>query len=142
MLAGGCGYSFSIAPPRSFVELEDQDYMYALRATSADGLVIAVREIKNDPYGDLQFWVQAVTNELRLGQGYALEEQTETRAASGETGTLLKFGRDDGAQVYRYWVALFADDDHVWVVEAGGREDLFLAEQGAIEQAIESFAIE
>ena len=137
-----CGYAFEITPPSSFIELEDQDPTYALRATSAEGLVLGVRELDNDPYGGMEFWVTAVSNELRYSQGYSLLDTTEVRAATGELGTLLEFGRDDATGSFLYSAALFVSDDYIWVIELGGEEDLYQANRTALEQALSSFQID
>lgn len=137
-----CGYAFEITPPSSFLELEDQDPTYALRATSAEGLVLAVRELDNDPYGGMAFWETAVSNELRYTQGYSLLDTTEVRAASGELGTLLEFGRDDATGSYLYSIALFVNDDYIWVVEIGGDEELYQTNRAALDQSLSSFRVD
>src|ERR1044071_1392761 len=59
-----------VATPTNFVVLED-DEAYTWRAVSADGIVLGVREIDNEPQGSLRFWVQAIRNKLRVLGGYA-----------------------------------------------------------------------
>src|SRR5262245_41787981 len=78
----GCGHDFHAATPRGFVELDDQE-RYDYRATSADGLVIGVRELANEPRGELDFWARAIENQLRGRHGYAL---LETRAVKSKDG--------------------------------------------------------
>ena len=57
----GCGPSFQASTPPGFVELEDQT-QYDYRATNADGLVIAVRELDHEPKGQIDFWTKAIEN--------------------------------------------------------------------------------
>ena len=78
LLSGtACGPRFQITAPRGFVVL-DQSEPYDFRATTPDGLVLAVREFENTKeYGDLSFWVEAIQNELRLDKGYALIRESD-----------------------------------------------------------------
>lgn len=107
-LTAGCGGStFYSATPPGFVELEDQEPDYAYRATSADGVVIAVREIEHEPKGDQTFWVQAIRNRMRERAGYALIESKEVTTKSGLKGTQLQFGHDEKGQSMLYTLTVF-----------------------------------
>jgi hypothetical protein len=141
-LSVGCGHAFEMAAPQNFVVLDEDDEQYAQRATSADGVVISVREIDNDNEGSLQFWTEAIRNRLRIVGGYALVSEAEVRAGSGERGKQMRFGRDEGSRPYFYWVTLFVTDDHVFVIEAGGRRETFERLQPQIERAIARFQVD
>ena len=41
------------------------------RATTADGVVIGIRNVDNDPKGELSFWSRALENRMR--EAYGLE---------------------------------------------------------------------
>ncbi|MBX7191383.1 MAG: serine/threonine protein kinase [Sandaracinaceae bacterium] len=141
----GCGHHFQIHTPDRFVELEPgaQERMgFAYRATSANGAVLAVREIDNDRHASAEFWVEAVRNRVRRAGGYALLSESEVRSADGRTGHQMRFGRDEGQHPYAYWVTLFVTPDRIFVVEAGGRREPFEAEQASIEQAIGALRLE
>ncbi len=56
--ATGCTHQSEIQTPDGFAVLEDERYDY--RASSAEGVVLAVRDNKNDPQGDLDFWSGAL----------------------------------------------------------------------------------
>lgn len=136
---GGCGHHFELAAPDDFVALQEDEQArrgYAMRATSADGVVIAVREIANDRHGSREFWVQAIRNRLRRAGGYALLEESDVRAATGETGYQMRFGRDESGRPYAYWLTVFVDDERITLVEAGGRRDTFDEQTASIESAI------
>jgi hypothetical protein len=143
-LAGCAG--FDLEAPADFVTLERQDLRgYAMRATNARGVVLAVREVPNDPQGSLAFWKEAISTRLRSQAGYALLEEHEVRAASGQDGVQLRFGREQGSQQYDYWITLFLQDgalfseDRLYLVEAGGlRDDVALVQTG-LEGAIGQF---
>lgn len=140
----GCGHHFELDAPNDFVELDEGTQAsrgYAMRATSADGVVLAVREISNDRHGSRDFWVQAIRNRLRRAGGYALLEESEVRAATGERGHQMRFGRDESARPYAYWLTVFVNDDRITLVEAGGRQETFEAQGDAIRRAIEGMRL-
>lgn len=136
--ASGCGAAFDMQPPPDFVEL-DEDTSYDLRATNAQGVVISVRELDNDPEGSVTFWLDAIKNRMRTVRGYALVEEHDVRAQGGATGKQLRFGRDEGTQPYVYWITVFVTDNHIFVVEAGGKRDDFEHVRPQIERAIAAF---
>lgn len=139
-LAGCSG--FALRPPEHFVELEEPEWSgFALRAVNADGVVLGVREVDNDPSGSLTFWTDAIRNRLRTVRGYALVEERSVKAATGQVGHQLLLGRDEGSQTYDYWVTVFVTDRRVLVVEAGGRREEFDRVQHAIRRAIDGFEI-
>lgn len=138
--AAGCaGRHFDLETPDDFVELDadaQQRRGYQLRATSADGVVIAVREIDDAREGSREFWVQAIRNRLRRAGGYALLEEEDVRVASGDTGHQMRFGRDESARPYAYWVTVLVRDDRITIVEAGGRRETFDAQAEVIRRTI------
>lgn len=136
----GCSSVALQTPPR-FLEIED-DASYDYRATTADGVVLAVREhaVDADRGSSVAFWVEAIEGRLRNNRGYALLEKKEVATKAGLKGTQLRFGHDEGQKPYRYWVTVFVDGDSVYVIEAGGAEDVFATSTAAIESAIASFA--
>src|SRR4051794_28034833 len=85
LLLPSCANHFEAATPAGFVELEHQE-RYDYRATSADGLVIGVRELENDPRGELGFWARAVENQLRNRGGYALLATRDVKSKDGVAG--------------------------------------------------------
>lgn len=138
-LSGACG-TFSIQTPTRFLELED-DAAYDYRATTADGVVLAVREhqVDEERGSTAAFWVEAIEGRLRHAGGYALTEKKDVTTTAGLKGTQLRFGHDEGQKPYHYWVTVFVSGDSVYVVEAGGAEDVFTPSRESIEKAIASF---
>lgn len=142
LFAAACGGSPPLTVPEDFVVL-DEDYAdYEMRATNAHGAVMAVREIDNDVEGSLAFWVDAVKNKLRTQGGYALLDASDVTVGSGHVGHQLRFGRDENSQAYQYWVTLIVTPDTVWVVEAGGRGEVFQEAQERIERSITTLQID
>ena len=135
-----CGRSFDVKTPRRFVELEEEYSGYEYRATTADGVVIGVREVEIDPDkgGSLDFWVEAIEQRMRQVGGYALLEKVAARGGGGLRGKQLRFGRDEGERPYRYWVTIFLQDDTLFIVEAGGQEEAFNRAKRDLERTIQS----
>lgn len=148
-LVSGCGPSFSISTPPGFVELEQGYSSFDYRATSADGVVIAVRELEHEPEGELSFWIKAIENRMRERGGYALLESKPTKSADGVSGVLLKFGLDvqpgaegapsAGGKPHSYQLAVFVTPDKIFLVEAGGTQELVTAQQTNVDAALRSF---
>jgi hypothetical protein len=134
-----CGRGFEPATPGNFVELEEEESKYDYRAISADGLVLAVREIDHDPKGDLAFWVRAVENQMRRLGGYALIDQKDAKSADGVAGKVLHFGHDEGGRPHLYHVAVYVTDDDIYVLEAGGTKELMDRHAKDVEAAFANF---
>jgi hypothetical protein len=138
--AAACGPRVALQTPAGFAVLDDQkEYVY--RATSAEGVVIAVRAEDNKPRGNIDFWADALDRTLRRG-GYVPEgkgAQAPVRSPGGITGREMKYTREENGRKYRFWVAVFVTENKVWVVEAGGDHERFEGKiQDGIQKAIES----
>lgn len=137
-----CGNSFRVRSTAGLTEFEDEpggEYDY--RATTADVVVLGVREIDNDPQGNLDFWTQAVRNRVRDLGGYELVRETSVRAASGQQGKQLQFAREQDGRPYVYWVTLFVTEDTIYVLEAGGIRESWQRDERRIREAIAGFRI-
>jgi hypothetical protein len=122
--AAACGKPFDVKTSPGMVALENQrDFDW--RATTPEGVVVGIRVVEDEKRGDLAFWTQAVTLQLRDVTGYALLESAETTSADGTKGRLLKFGHDEDGKPYVYWVAIFPAQSRLFLVETGGPKDLF-----------------
>ena len=138
-LIAGCGPHFAIDTPADFVALDEATQArrgYSMRATSADGVVIAVREIDDPQRGSREFWVEAIRNRLRRAGGYALLEEETVRIASGDAGHQMRFGRDESGRPYAYWVTGRGRPGRVTVGEAGGARSVFDAQAEDVQRAI------
>ena len=135
----GCRH-FKASTPTGFVELPDQEAPYEYRATTHDGVVLAVRALKNEPPGDLAFWAQAIELRLRQQGGYALLETRPVRDARGLEGRQLRFGHDEGARPHLYYLTLFVTK-RIFLVEAGGARDLVQRESPKIDQFVATFQV-
>jgi hypothetical protein len=136
-----CGNAFQASTPPGFVELQDQQ-AYAYRATNADGLVVAVRELEHEPQGELSFWTKAIEKQLRERSGYALLGTRDVKAKTGEAGKQLRFGHDQGKTPYLYTVTVFVTEDNLFVIEAGGTKTLMEKHAAQLDWTIANFRID
>lgn len=137
----GCGNAFTAATPPGFVELDD-DSVYDYRSTTADGLVIAVREIEHEPEGELSFWTRAVENTIRSRGGYAMLGQKSVKNVQGIEGVQLRFGHDEGNTPHLYTVTIFVTDDYIFVLEAGGTKELMERHAAQIDWSVRNFRVD
>ena len=133
ILAAACGPK--LAPPPSFAAIDGHDYDY--RATTAQGVVVAVRKEANDPRADVGFWARAI--DLKLSRdGYARASEAKVKTDRGLDGIELAYARADQGRTTRYEVALFVDGSRLYVVEAGGDAEDFDPARPDVEKAIRS----
>jgi hypothetical protein len=136
----GCGRPFTPATPPGFVDLGDDRYPDdEYRATTADGLVLGIRAQKNEPEGDLGFWAKVVENRMREAGGYALLEKRDVKCRSGLAGVQLRFGHDEGRTPHLYYLTVFVDEDHVYLLEAGGTKDQVARHKEQIDWSVRNF---
>jgi hypothetical protein len=129
-----CGRPFRVETAPGFVELENQQPDYDWRATSPEGVVMAVKavDVPSDR-GDLDFWTKAVTLQLRDVQGYALLESRDVTSLDGTKGKQLRFGHDEDGKPFAYWLTIYTAQERVFLVEAGGAKATFDRFQPSIE---------
>ncbi|RMG14549.1 MAG: hypothetical protein D6731_10120 [Planctomycetota bacterium] len=145
----GCT-GFVIDPPEDFVVLEEPDGgPFALRASSADGVVLGVRELPGAENASLTFWARAVAGRLETARGYRRTGEEAVRAESGEEGRLLAFSRSEGGEEFTYWAAVFPAPPaaplgapRLYLVEAGGPKAAFEAARPALKRSLRSLRID
>jgi hypothetical protein len=134
-----CGRGFGIETPDGFAELEaNDDYRY--RATTAEGVVLAVRREANEPKGGLEFWAAAVANELDL-RGYSQLDTKDITSKNGTPGKRLKYKVSRNGRPNVLWVAVFVTDSRVIVVETGGDEAHFSNVEPKVTHALSEFEV-
>ena len=139
VLVGCNSRHFVAATPPGFVDMgtiyPDGEY----RATTADGVVIGIRNVDNEPKGELAFWARALENRMREAGGYALLDKRSVTNRAGLTGTQLRFGHDEGKTPHLYWVTIFVTDARIFILEAGGEKSEMEKQAPQIEWAIRNF---
>ncbi len=138
-----CGRPFKVETAPGFVELDNQsvasDYQY--RATTPDGLTFAVRVIEDEERGDLKFWQQTLTLQLRDVTGYALLGVDDMKAPDGTPGKLLRFGHDEDGKPYLYQVAFYQAQKRLFVVEAGGTKEQMDKQRAQVDAMLRSVEV-
>ncbi len=130
--------------PTGFATLESNDD-YTFRAASAEGIVLAVRAERNRPEGNLTFWSRVVDERMQA-RGYTPDgDPRPIQSADGLAGTQYRYRVTHQGRAHRYWVAVFVKPggflrrSRVYVVEAGGDQEIFDAQAAAVERAMASF---
>lgn len=136
--SAGCR-PFQPATPPGFVDFSEKYQDGEYRATTADGLVLGVRAFDNEPKGEIGFWLRAIENRMRDTSGYALLETRDVKDRNGNPGKQLRFGHDESGVPHLYYVAVFVNDDHVFLLEAGGTKDLVEKHGDQVEWSITNF---
>ena len=137
LTAVACGHTPAIPP--GFVELEEDYSQYDSRATTADGVVLATREIDNSEGGTAEFWTQAVENQMRRKGGYALLDKQPVKTNEGITGIQLRFGLDQEQEPHVYYVTLLITEDTIHLLEAGGTKAQMERYAKQIEWSVRNF---
>jgi hypothetical protein len=134
-----CGRGFGIETPDGFAELESNDD-YRYRATTAEGVVLAVRREDNDPKGGLDFWASAVENELST-RGYEKITAKDIQSKNGIPGKQLRYKVSKNGRPNVLWVAVFVTGSRVVVLETGGDEAHFSHVESKVSQALTEFEV-
>ncbi|MCE5326169.1 MAG: hypothetical protein LLG01_07105 [Planctomycetaceae bacterium] len=121
-IISGCLGGTTMEVPGEFVPVERTE-PYDLKTVSADGVVLARRTQENPKNGTLEFWAQAIGNQLSAREGYKLADNVAVTSESGVTGRLMTFDALRSGAAFKYLVAVFVKGDKVIVVEAGGRAE-------------------
>jgi hypothetical protein len=139
-IALGACRSFDMKTAPGFLEITSANAPYVYRATTPDGIVIAARVETVDGEGsdDLAFWTRAFTLELRDRNGYALLDTLDVKSLDGAHGKELRFGHDESGKPYAYWVAFWASNHKVTIVEAGGAKSAFDAAAPSVQWMLAS----
>ena len=129
-----CGRPFKVSTAPGFVPLDDQHgYGYEYRSTTPEGVVVAIRVIEDEERGDLDFWAQALTLQLRDVSGYALLATKDVTSRDGTKGKRLELGHDEDGKPYTYWVSVFSAQGRLFIVEAGGAKEAFDRSKPSVE---------
>jgi hypothetical protein len=138
-----CGRPFKLETATGFVELDNQSASsdYAYRATTPEGVTFGVRVIEDEGRGDLKFWQQALTLQLRDVTGYALLDVADTKAVDGTPGKLLRFGHDEDSKPYQYQLAIYMAQGRLFLVEVGGTKDQMERQKAQVDWMLKSLKV-
>jgi hypothetical protein len=100
--------------PEGYVPVDRARCEFEGRAISAGGVVIAIRERKNDQQASTEFWTHVITKELTEVQGYAVRSSKELHG-----GRAILFAAPQ-ERTTSYYVALFVTASRIVTVEIAG----------------------
>jgi len=136
--AVGCT-AHTMTLPANFVPFDKPGGgMYFARGVSADGVVVGLRSEQNRKEGTIDFWAEAVRNQLTEGKGYRFQGGEDVACASGQRGRLLTFTADESGVNFTYLIALFVQPQAVLIAEAGGKTEALKAKTDEIKKAFAS----
>lgn len=140
--AAACGRPFKVATAPGFVELEGQgNEGYAYRATSPEGVVVAVRVMEDEDRADVGFWTKSIVLQMRDVSGYALVRTVDVTSRDGTPGKRLELAHDEDGKPYIYWVTVYTAQGKLFLVEAGAPKDLFERSQASVEWTMKSVKV-
>jgi len=127
----GCGRSRGL-PAR----VDEPGGLHQMRAVSADGVVLALRSHDNPRQGTLEFWSEAVKNELVGFRGYKLAGKEAIQSQAGRPGKLLSFATEQKGTMFTYMLAVFVPGRQVLIAEAGGKAQAVQPKAEALKKAM------
>lgn len=104
----------SFATPEGMVLLDSQAHQGVWIAESADHSVVWASRLENNPKADSAFWAEAIRK--RIGNQFSnVKEQALSEQSDGFRMIRLM---DHASEPYVYWIAVRADKDRLYLVEA------------------------
>lgn len=152
MLTGtACSNDFDPKTPKGFVAFDTsyaqhwwqhdgKDTGYDYRATSSDGVNLAVRRVKNDPKGDVGYWSDAIAQRLTAYGTYELTSSRDITNHQGVAGReiTLKHTADGSEHLYR--VAVYDRKGWLYVIESGGDTQKMSNWSVALDEAVQGIS--
>ncbi|MHC4982024.1 MAG: hypothetical protein ACYTF6_02510 [Planctomycetota bacterium] len=131
----GCAGDMDL--PENFVHVgKDKLDDYHVRGISADGVVVGLRSEDNAKKGTIEFWTQAIEDELKTGRGYKLTASEEIESRGGLAGRLMTFSTHLRGAEFKYLLAIYLKGDKVLIAEAGGKADVLDKHAPALREAL------
>lgn len=121
--------------PEGFAEYKRKGKQ--IKAISADGVVIKINIIKNEPYGDSRMWMELVDLSLK-GKGYKKLNGREISVAGSLKGIYTEYLYRHYGRNYIYSLTIFADGKQLYLVESGGLENYYKKRKDLVFTAIKS----
>ena len=139
VLAVGCEpLSVTLDLPPDFVAVNENYSDYTVHGISADGVVIGCRIQSDIEKGSEKFWVDAIESNVKA-RGYKHVSTERIRTDVGDSGKLMRFTLKSEGTTLGYWLAILVDNTTVYIIEAGGKQELLANYEQAIIKSIKSF---
>lgn len=116
VMTTGCSTTaITMNAPDGFAQYKDSQ---GLRAISSDSVVYQIRELKNKPYADLEFWKKALKKQM-IDSGYHFISESSFKGEAG-LGYLIELAAPIHSEDYTYLMAIYVDKKRVVVIESTG----------------------
>lgn len=109
--------SFEISKPEGFAAYQKQRSQF--RAISPKGVRFMVKEIRNDPKGNLATWTDIIESHL-MNLGYHGIQKQEIKTKQGTKGSLIVSHYNLHNRQYTYLLALFVKEDKIILIQTAG----------------------
>lgn len=136
LLFPGCGPHYRMDAPQEFVKYQRGHGRFAW--TTADGVRVKARDVKNDPKADLPFWTDALKRHLNA-RGYVQKSDTCFDTQTGRKACTVEWLVPRGNEDWVFGVTVFVTGDRVTLVEAAGPFARYRAVEPQLVVALKSF---
>ena len=138
-VTAGAGCRKHIKTPDDFAEMDDPGYDYEYRAISPDEIVLGVQKRPNEPKGDVSFWAKVWKEKYPPIKDYTFVDMEDVTTKGGLKGSLLTFTSEEEDGLYRMMVAIFVIKKNIWILSAGGKDEILEAEADTVKKAFQTF---
>ena len=132
-----CVTPVHIDTPEGFARYVDTDDPLAV---SPEGVLIRARLVDNDPPQSLEFWAEALQQQLEAS-GYFLVEQSEFDTDVGP-GRLFEWAAPVNGEDWVYLTAIVVTDAQIAVIESAGSFDHYQRHRAAIWESLSTLQID
>jgi hypothetical protein len=137
MFAGLCSCTrITAEKPEGFAEAKKDTSYHAI---SPEGLLYRVRYVKNYPKKEIEFWQEALKNQL-IKEGYHFIEEKEFELP-GRKGVMFEWGAPYGNENYIYLTAIAVFGDRIAVAEAAGEHALYHLYRDALIKSLSTISL-
>ena len=121
-----------LALPEGFAEYSGESAGY--RAITAEGVVLRVRTVANEPPQNLKFWVEALRVHLHKA-GYILMNEDVFSSAAGD-GAMFEWSAPLNGEDWVYLTALAVGPERITIAEAAGEHRYFRGYRDSIIESL------
>jgi hypothetical protein len=128
-----------IKTPADFAEMEDPGWDFKYRAISPDEVVLGVQKKANEPRGDAEFWMKVWKEKYPPIKDYDYVSDEKISTTAGQNGYLLEYKSEEEDGSYRFMVAIFVKKKDIWILTAGGKDEVITEHRDTIISAFKTF---
>ena len=135
-LLAACGPHYQMDAPDGFVKYTKDHGKFAW--ITADGVRVKARDVVNEPKAELPFWTDATQRHM-TARGYTKKSEKCFTTRAGAKGCTLEWLAPRGNEDWVFAVSIFVTGERVTLVEAAGPYARYVAVEGKLAKALESF---